>query len=188
MEREQKATHSPRAPKKGGVIAVSKKAGVIGALKKGGVRIVRKKAGMVSVSKSEGGLDINKKARVLIIRKPKISSISGVNPHVSGIKIIFGRNLKRCRKAKDLSQEELSEKLDISVKHLSSIERGTTFVSSDLLEKLSASLGVPPFRFFMSDNESACSDPVLDMLDRVIEKNLLQTIEVMKADIRQRNS
>jgi transcriptional regulator with XRE-family HTH domain len=49
------------------------------------------------------------------------------------IKVIFGENLKFYRKTKHLSQEQLSEKVDISVKHLSSIERGSNFISSDLL-------------------------------------------------------
>ena len=58
------------------------------------------------------------------------------------IKTLFGLNLKRFRKEKHLSQEQLSEKVDISVKHLSKIERGLTFVSADLLDKLSFNIGV----------------------------------------------
>jgi transcriptional regulator with XRE-family HTH domain len=40
------------------------------------------------------------------------------------VKAIFGANLKIYRKEKKLSQEQLSEKVDITVKHLSEIERG----------------------------------------------------------------
>ena len=65
------------------------------------------------------------------------------------VKSYFGENLKRYRKEKQLSQEQLSEKVDISVKHLSAIERGLTFVSAKLLEKLSESLKTPVFLFFI---------------------------------------
>jgi len=103
------------------------------------------------------------------------------------IKTIFGKNLKRYRKAKKLSQEQLSEKAEISVKHLSSIERGLTFVSADLLAKLSASVEVPAYYFFVNDKEIFCDDAMLSAIDRIIEKNLIKTIEEIKSDIRKNN-
>jgi transcriptional regulator with XRE-family HTH domain len=102
-----------------------------------------------------------------------------------GIKISFGKNLKFYRKEKHLSQEKLSEKVDISVKHLSSIERGLTFVSADLLEKLSRSLEIPIFFFFINDKEFVYSDTMLNTIDKTIEKHLIKAIEEIKFDIRQ---
>jgi transcriptional regulator with XRE-family HTH domain len=103
------------------------------------------------------------------------------------IKSVFGENLKFYRKAKKLSQEQLSEKVDISVKHLSSIERGLNFVSADLLEKLAVSVEVPAFYFFVNEKEVFYNDAMLNTIDRIIEKNLIQTIEEIKSDIRQNN-
>jgi transcriptional regulator with XRE-family HTH domain len=103
------------------------------------------------------------------------------------IKSVFGENLKLYRKAKKLSQEQLSEKVDISVKHLSSIERGLTFVSTDLLEKLAVSVEVPVFYFFINEKEVFCNDAMLNTIDRIIEKNLIKIIEEIKSDIRQNN-
>jgi transcriptional regulator with XRE-family HTH domain len=103
------------------------------------------------------------------------------------IKSIFGENLKFYRKAKRLSQEQLSEKTDISVKHLSSIERGLTFVSSDLLEKLAFSVDVPVFYFFVNKREFFYNDVMLNTIDNIIEKKLNKTIEEIKSDIRQNN-
>jgi transcriptional regulator with XRE-family HTH domain len=103
------------------------------------------------------------------------------------IKSIFGENLKFYRKAKHLSQEQLSEKVDISVKHLSSIERGLTFVSADLLEKLALSVEIPVFCFFINKREIFYSDTMLNTIDRIIEKHLIKTIEEIKSDIRQNN-
>jgi len=48
---------------------------------------------------------------------------------MEGIKTIFGANIKHYRKKLRISQEQLAEKLDITQKHLSSIETGANFVS-----------------------------------------------------------
>jgi len=100
------------------------------------------------------------------------------------VKILFGLNLKRFRKEKCLSQERLSEKVDISVKHLSKIERGLTFVSADLLEKLSNCLEVSIARLFCTTNENIYDDNVLKKFDRITEKHLIRAMEGIKGDIR----
>ena len=84
-----------------------------------------------------------------------------------------------------MSQEQLSEKVDISNKHLSAIERGLTFVSAELLEKLSEALEVPAFYFFVKEKEIFYNNAMLNTIDRSIEKHLIQAIEDIKADIRQ---
>jgi transcriptional regulator with XRE-family HTH domain len=101
------------------------------------------------------------------------------------VKSSFGENLKRYRKDKKLSQEQLSEKAGISVKHLSAIERGLTFVSAELLEKLSKSLEIPISFFFTKDTEILYNDSMLNTMDRIIEKHLIKAIEAIKLDIRQ---
>jgi len=107
-------------------------------------------------------------------------------------KALFGFNLKRYRKVKKLSQEDLSEKVGISVKHLSKIERGLTFISADLLEKLSNNLGVSIARLFCKENEnineSIYDDTMLERFDRIIEKHLIRAIEGIKGDIRQEDN
>ena len=103
------------------------------------------------------------------------------------IKKLLGLNLKYYRKEKHLSQEELSEKTSISVKHLSKIERGLTFVSADLLEKLSENLGVSAARLFCKENENIYDDNVLRRFDRITEKHLIRAMEGIKGDIRQKD-
>jgi transcriptional regulator with XRE-family HTH domain len=101
------------------------------------------------------------------------------------LKSSFGERLKHYRKQKHLSQEQLSEKADISVKHLSAIERGLNFVSAELLEKLSASLEIPVFMFFIMEGEIFYNDVQLDLIDRIIHKHLTKSMEDIRADIRQ---
>jgi len=100
------------------------------------------------------------------------------------IKVIFGINLKRFRKEVHLSQEDLAEKVNISVKHLSKIERGLTFVSADLLEKLSHNLGVSVARLFCKENENIHDDNVFKKFDRITEKHLIRAMEGIKGEIR----
>jgi len=101
------------------------------------------------------------------------------------IKKVFGENLKFYRKTKHLSQEQLSETVEISAKHLSSIERGLNFISADLLEKFAFSLDVPVFYFFVNKREVYFNDVMLNTIGNIIEKNLIKTIDVIKSDIRQ---
>jgi len=54
----------------------------------------------------------------------------------------FGRNVRLYRKNLHLSQEALSEKLDINPSNITKIENGDQFVSSDVLYKLAENLHV----------------------------------------------
>ena len=102
-----------------------------------------------------------------------------------GVKSTFGENLKHYRKEKRLSQERLSEILDISIKHLSAIERGLNFVSADLLENLSRSLEIPVYQFFIKETEIMLNESSFEKIERIIEKNLIKAIENIKMEIRQ---
>ena len=100
------------------------------------------------------------------------------------IKSVFGKNLKLYRRAKNLSQGQLSEKVDISVKHLSALERGLTFVSADLLGKLADSVEIPVFCFFVNDKkiiyterEVSYGDTMVETMGKIMEKHLSQAIQ-----------
>ncbi len=68
------------------------------------------------------------------------------------IKKSFGQKLKRIRKKKHLTQEQLSEMIDISPRNLSRIEVGNCFVKAETLEKLLSALEVSVEELFASDH------------------------------------
>ena len=96
------------------------------------------------------------------------------------VKGIFGANIKFYRKEKKLSQEQLSEKVDITVKHLSEIERGIVFASAGLLEKLAENLEIPIFAFFLTGNGIYYDKIMLDRIEKIIIQNVEQTMNNIK--------
>jgi len=96
------------------------------------------------------------------------------------VKTLFGTNLKLYRKEKKLSQEQLSEKVDITVKHLSEIERGIVFASAGLLEKLAESLDIPIFAFFLTRDGIYYDNIMIDRIEKMLIQNIEQTMSNIK--------
>ena len=69
------------------------------------------------------------------------------------IQQMLGENVRRYRKSRNLTQEQLSEKLGISQKHLSIIETGTQFASASLIARISSVLEVSPGDLFGGTND-----------------------------------
>lgn len=68
------------------------------------------------------------------------------------IKKTFGEKIKRLRKAKNLTQEQLAEMIDIAPKNLSKIEVGACFVSAETLENLIVALDTTTEEIFANDH------------------------------------
>ena len=92
------------------------------------------------------------------------------------IKRVFGRNVHRYRKERKLSQERLSELLDITPKHLSAIENGSSFVSAELLERLSGVLSVSPSSLFYCAEEETGTPTFFDRVDSIVSQELFQAL------------
>jgi transcriptional regulator with XRE-family HTH domain len=73
------------------------------------------------------------------------------------IKKNLGKQIKKFRTQKKISQEILAEKIGISPNNLGKIERGLNFITADNLERLSAALDVK-----MSDLFNFEDEPPLD--------------------------
>lgn len=55
---------------------------------------------------------------------------------------LFGKRIKELRKARNLTQEQLSELLGVFQKQIGNIETGTTFTTMHNIEKLAKALNV----------------------------------------------
>ena len=56
---------------------------------------------------------------------------------------VIGERLKKARKEKGMTQEELAEKLDISIAFLSRVERGNSKINLKGLTQICDILGIP---------------------------------------------
>ncbi len=59
------------------------------------------------------------------------------------IREVFGNNLRLARRLKDMSQEELALRSELSRTYVSEVERGVRNVSIDNMEVLAIAIGVP---------------------------------------------
>jgi transcriptional regulator with XRE-family HTH domain len=75
-----------------------------------------------------------------------------VKLYLSGLREKFGNRLRTIRLTRNLSQEEFSELLGISVDFLSLIERGVNVPSFENLEVFSTQLGIPVHELFVFDS------------------------------------
>jgi transcriptional regulator with XRE-family HTH domain len=103
---------------------------------------------------------------------------------MKGIKAVLGANIKHYRKKQHFSQEQLAEKLGITTKHLSTIETGATFVSAELLEKLTRQLLVSASALFYSVDEISADDNLLGKIDQIIDKECEKVSNTIKMQIR----
>ena len=67
------------------------------------------------------------------------------------LKTIFGQNLKYYRLEKNLTQSELAEKINLSIKFVSDLERGIFGPSIDTIAEISKVLDIEPYLLFKYD-------------------------------------
>lgn len=70
----------------------------------------------------------------------------------------IGQQIRKARRAQGLSQEQLAEKVDISVTHMSHIETGATKLSLPVLVALAEALGVSTDEILFPEREAAVLD------------------------------
>lgn len=100
------------------------------------------------------------------------------------LKQIFGNNLHSYRKLRVLSQEQLAEKLNISVKHLSTMETGKVFASAELIEKLSTVLNVSISALFYTPDEKSFDDTDISKIDSILDNEVYKALNTIKEKIR----
>ena len=83
------------------------------------------------------------------------------------IKQKLGKRIAELRNQLNISQETLSEKIDINQKSLSKIETGQNFLSAETLEKLLPALGVTCAELFDFDHLAPSQNLVNDIYNYI---------------------
>ena len=104
-----------------------------------------------------------------------------------GLKQIFGNNLHSYRKLRGLSQEQLAEKLDVSVKHLSTMETGKVFASAELIEQISKKLNVSISALFYTPEEKSFDETDLSKINIILEEETAKALSSVKERIKKMN-
>ena len=96
----------------------------------------------------------------------------------------IGQRIRKIRKARQLSQEDLAEMVGISVTHMSHIENGSTKLSLPVLVDLAAALDVSVNELLAGQSSQCLSagyEQVKELLNGCSEKQLRIITEVIKS-------
>lgn len=78
------------------------------------------------------------------------------------IKDLFGYNLKKIRKSRNLSQIEFANQLDMHFTFISDIENGKKWVSPETLAKISSFFNIEPYQFLLPKDYVPALDPTIE--------------------------
>lgn len=73
----------------------------------------------------------------------KLAVMKKPNQPMLSARELFGRNLRRTRRLKEVTQEELALRADLSRTYVSEVERGARNISIDNMSRLAEALDVP---------------------------------------------
>ena len=93
------------------------------------------------------------------------------------IKEIFGKNLKKYRRAAGFTQMQLSEMLDVEQKHISFIESGNSFPSATLIAKIATVFNIPPKNLFDYEEKLSLEElknDILSIINKLDYENILK--------------
>jgi transcriptional regulator with XRE-family HTH domain len=94
------------------------------------------------------------------------------------IRDVLAENIKKNRRLRGLTQEQLAEKAGISSHYVAMVETCKTFPKPEMLERFAKTLGIEPYQLFMVDSDP--SEPI-----ERLQKNIITEMKRMTADIRQ---
>ena len=92
---------------------------------------------------------------------------------MTNVKEILARNLKENRRRLGITQPELAERAGISTQYLAMIEIARKFPTADILERLSAALGINPHELF---SVAVSPERAMEQLQQKLVKNIEQVV------------
>ncbi len=90
----------------------------------------------------------------------------------------IGKKIRQIRKEKGFSQEELSEKIDISPRHMCTIENGNSFPSIETFIKIAEILDININNFFNLNVES--NDNLRAEIYSLIQTSTVQELKLIQ--------
>ncbi len=103
------------------------------------------------------------------------------------LKQMIGAKVKEIRSKRGITQDQLSERMDINSKYLSSIERGKENPTLNTLIKLSQSLEVnldEIFSFVEIEDPDARKSLIISLLDEANDEQLKLAFKILSVIIR----
>lgn len=85
------------------------------------------------------------------------------------IKKELGEKIKRIRRLRNLTQEQLAEIIDISPRSLSNIEVGTSFVKAETLERIIDSLNITTEELFANEHIKTKDELIIE-IEKLLSK------------------
>jgi len=92
---------------------------------------------------------------------------------MTNVKEILAQNLKENRRKLGITQPELAERAGMSTQYLAMIEIARKFPTADILERLSAALGINPHELF---SVSVSPERAIEELQQKVVKNIDQVV------------
>ena len=92
------------------------------------------------------------------------------------VQSVLAYNIKKCRKTKGLTQEQLAEKAQTSTNYLGSIETGKKYPSPQMMDKLAKALDINPLELFKKES------PNIQSIKRSLEEKIQEVLnDVLKS-------
>ena len=91
------------------------------------------------------------------------------------VQSVLAYNIKKCRKTKGLTQEQLAEKAQTSTNYIGSIETGKKYPSPQMMDKLAKALDINPLELFKKES------PNIQSIKRSLEEKIQEVLnDVLK--------
>jgi len=94
------------------------------------------------------------------------------------IRDILAENLKKIRRLRGLTQEQLAEKANVSSHYVAMVETRKTFPKPEMLERFAKTLGIESHQLFTVEND-------LNEPDERLHKKIVSEMKHMAIDIKQ---
>lgn len=95
----------------------------------------------------------------------------------------IGQRIRKFRKASSLSQEELAEKVGISVTHMSHIETGNTKLSLEVFVNIATVLDIQTDELLRNEfsGKKLAEDELFELLNKCNEKEIKFILDMIKS-------